>query len=330
MLRLGHIFALWLISVSGSVNAQDIQFFSIATGGVSGTYYPVGGMIADVISQPPGARPCERGGSCGVPNLVAIASSSEGSIANVRAIASGAADSGFVQSDVAYDALIGEGAFAASGPIEDLRLIASLYVEHAHVIARDVTTIDQFRGKRISLDLDGSGTRRVAELIIEAHGLEDSDIEMSQLPPNRSIQAMRSDALDGFIVVAGYPTPSVIEATGTLDATLLPLSRDAIDKLIAKHAFFSATAIPPATYPAQDTVLPTIGVVAQWLTSAEMSEELVYGITRSLWHPTSRLLLDSGHHRGRAVTLETALDGAAVPLHAGAERFYREQGLISD
>ena len=93
--------------------AQDMQFFRIGTGGVTGTYYPIGGLIADIISNPPGARPCDKGGSCGVPGLVAIAQSSNGSVANVDAIRSGALESGFAQSDVAHWAYTGTGIYKA-------------------------------------------------------------------------------------------------------------------------------------------------------------------------------------------------------------------------
>src|SRR5918993_1259407 len=105
----------------GPAPAQEMTFFRIGTGGVSGTYYPIGGLIADIISNPPGGRPCEKGGSCGVPGLVAIAQSSNGAVANVDAIASGGLESGFAQSDVAYWAYTGTGIYEGNGKIENLR-----------------------------------------------------------------------------------------------------------------------------------------------------------------------------------------------------------------
>lgn len=319
----------WPVAVQ-DVLAQEMRFFTIATGGVSGTYYPVGGLIADVISQPPGARSCDRGGTCGVPGLVAIASSSEGSIANVQAIADGSANSGFVQSDVAFDAFHGQGSFAENGPVDDLRLIASLYVEHTHIVAKDATAFEDLFGKRLSIDVAGSGTQRVAELVVEAHDMTLADFELRQVRPGQAVRQMLDQQLDGYIVVAGFPTPSVTEATGSLGGLLLPMSKPVIDRLIAKNPFFSATFIPPGTYPNQISVVPTIGVVAQWLTSAETGDELVYAITRSLWHPTARQLLDNGHRRGRSIRLASALDGAGIPLHPGAERFYREQNILPE
>ena len=124
---------LWIGAVGAL--AQEMQFFRIGTGGIAGTYYPIGGLIADIISNPPGARPCSKGGSCGVPGLVAIAQSSNGSVANVDAIASGALESGFAQSDIATWAHTGTGIYAGEEQVEELRAIASLYPESIHLVA---------------------------------------------------------------------------------------------------------------------------------------------------------------------------------------------------
>src|SRR4051812_49383839 len=106
---------------------QDITFFRILTGGTVGTYFPIGGLIANAISNPPGSRPCNEGGSCGVPGLVATSVASNGSVANVAAIAAGSAQSGFVQSDIAYWAYNGSGIYNGRPKIDVLRAIANLY-----------------------------------------------------------------------------------------------------------------------------------------------------------------------------------------------------------
>ncbi|HEX3209240.1 MAG TPA: TAXI family TRAP transporter solute-binding subunit, partial [Geminicoccaceae bacterium] len=131
-MRLRRLVAVAFLALLGGttiLQAQEMRFFRIGTGGVAGTYYPIGGLIADIISSPPGARPCERGGSCGVPGLVAIAQSSNGSVANVDAIQSGELESGFVQSDIAYWAYTGTGIFEGKGKADNLRAIASLFAE---------------------------------------------------------------------------------------------------------------------------------------------------------------------------------------------------------
>ena len=245
--------------------AQDLRFFSIGTGGVAGTYFPVGGLIADVISNPPGSRPCDRGGSCGVPNLVSIANSSEGSVANVEAIANGTIDSGFAQSDVAFSAHSGTGFFEGR-PIEELRLITSLYVEHAHVVAKSADDVASLRGQRVALDEVGSGTLFAARSILAAHGLEEADIQPFYVKPSRSVRLMRDDELDAFVIVAGAPTSSVEEAIRDHGARVLPLDAAAIATIVGEYPYFSESEIPSGTYAQQDESLPSIGVVAQWLT----------------------------------------------------------------
>ena len=151
--------------------SQDITFFRIGTGGTAGTYFPIGGLIANAISNPPGSRPCSDGGSCGVPGLVATAVASNGSVANVQGIASGSMQSGFSQSDVAYWAFNATGIYEGRPKVEVLCAIANLYPESFHVVARKgagIKSIRDLKGKRLSLDEPGSGTLVDARLILAA------------------------------------------------------------------------------------------------------------------------------------------------------------------
>src|SRR5437667_799817 len=121
---------------AGAARAQDITFFRIVTGGTVGTYFPIGGVIANAISNPPGSRPCSDGGSCGVPGLVATSVASNGSVANAAAIGAGTAQSGFVQSDVAFWAYTGTGVYDGRPKIDILRAIANLYPESFQLVVR--------------------------------------------------------------------------------------------------------------------------------------------------------------------------------------------------
>jgi hypothetical protein len=322
--------ALALLGAVAPAQTQEMQFFRIGTGGVAGTYYPIGGLIADIISSPPGARPCDKGGSCGVPGLVAIAQSSNGSVANVNAIKSGELESGFVQSDVAYWAYTGTGVFEGQGKVENLRAIANLYPESIHVVAREgagIETIADLAGKRVSLDEPGSGTLVDARIILEAYGLSEDDIEAEYIKPSPAVAKIRDNQLDAFIIVAGYPTGSVVELSSSVGADLVPVDGAEVDALLEQYEFFARDVIPAGTYEGIDET-KTISVGAQWVVGAEVDEELVYGITKALWHENARALLDAGHAKGAAITLETALDGIGIPLHPGAERYYREVGLL--
>ena len=310
--------------------AQDIKFFTIGTGGTGATYYPVGGVIANAISSPPGSRPCEDGGSCGVPNLIASAVSSRGSVDNINAIASGLRDSGFVQSDVASWAYTGTGTMEGKPAVTDLAAIAALFPEHIHLIAgkdSGINSVADLKGKRVSLDEPGSGTRVDAQLIIEAAGLSLDDMSVEDLKPGPAAEALQNGKLDAFFIVAGYPTGSVVELASSTAIKLVNIDGDAAAALTGKYGFFSQSDIPAGTYEGVDAV-STVAVGAQWVTSMKQPEELIYEITKALWNDNTRKLLDVGHAKGKVITPATALEGIGIPLHPGAERFYKEAGLI--
>jgi uncharacterized protein len=332
-MALREILTVALLAVLGgapAASAQEMQFFRIGTGGVAATYYPIGGLIADIISSPPGARPCDKGGSCGVPGLVAIAQSSNGSVANVNAIKSGELESGFAQSDIAYWAYTGTGIFEDQGKIENLRAIANLYPESVHIVARkgaEIASVRDLAGKRVSLDEPGSGTLVDARIILEAFGLSEDDLQAQYIKPSPAVSMTGDARLDAFFIVAGYPTASVVELASGVGADLVPIDGPEVDALLEKYQFFARDLIPAGTYEGIGAT-PTISVGAQWVVGAEVDEELVYGITKALWHENARMLLDDGHAKGKSITLETALDGIGIPLHPGAERYYREVGLL--
>lgn len=313
-----------------SATGQEIQFFRIATGGTAGTYFPIGGLLANAISNPPGSRACEDGGACGAPGLVATALASNGSVANVNGISGGTIESGFSQSDVAYWAYTGTGVWEGQPAVEDLRAIANLYPESIHLVARadaGISSVADLAGKKVSLDEPGSGTLVDARLILAAWGLSESDITPEYLKPNQAADLMRDGHMDAFFFVGGFPAGAIAELATSMDITLVPLSGAEAEAVIAEYGFFASNTVPAGTYSGIDEDVVTLAVGAQWITSANQPEELIYEITRALWNENSRRLLDSGHAKGREIRLETALDGVGIPLHPGAARFYAEAGL---
>ena len=310
--------------------AQETDFFRIGTGGIWGTYYPIGSLVASAISNPPGSRPCEEGGSCGVPGLIAVAQTANGSVANVEAIASGTLESGFAQSDVAYWAYAGTGTFEGKSRIQGLRVIASLYPEAIHLVARKgsgIKSVKNLKGKRLSLDEPGSGTLVDALIVLNAYGLSVKDVVAEYVKPNLAVEKMRNNKLDAFFIVAGYPTRSVEELASTVGAVLVPIDGSEAAAMVESSRFFSADVIPAGTYQGIGNT-DTVSVGAQWVIGAAADEQLVYEITKALWNRNSRWLFDNGHAKGKEITRETALDGIAIPLHPGAERYYREIGMV--
>ncbi|HEY2874585.1 MAG TPA: TAXI family TRAP transporter solute-binding subunit [Reyranella sp.] len=309
---------------------QDVTFFRILTGGTVGTYFPIGGLIANAISNPPGSRPCTDGGSCGVPGLIASAVTSNGSVANVSAIAAGSAQSGFVQSDIAYWAHTGTGIYSGRPKVDVLCAIANLYPESIQLVVRKgsgIRSVQDLRGRKISLDEPGSGTLVDARLILQAFGLSEKDLQAQYFPAQRVADNLRDGTIDGFFSVSGWPQSSVADLAATVGIELVPIAGPEVDKLIEQFSFFSKEEIPDNAYKGVAGV-STVSVHAIWATSIKQNEELIYKVTAALWNPSTRKLLDSGHAKGREIRLETATRGLGIPLHPGAEKFYKEQGLI--
>ena len=310
---------------------EGVRFFRIGTGSTSGTYFPVGGIIASAISNPPGSRDCDKGGSCGVPGLIAVAQSTQGSVENVEKIQSGQLDSGFSQSDIAYWAYHGERLFSESGPQQNLRSLANLFPESVQIVVdrrAGILRIADLKGKRISVDRVGSGTHADALLILQAFGLGPENMELVNLSLGAAADEIRDGDLDGLIIVAGTPTNGVTQLADESMVTLLSLTEAEMDQLVAAYPFFSKSTVESGTY-FNIPFTHTLAVGAQWLVSAEIDEDLVYDITAALWHNNIQKLLYEGHLQGQHISLETALEGvSSPPLHPGAARYYREKGML--
>jgi TRAP transporter TAXI family solute receptor len=309
---------------------QQIVFFRIGTGGQIGTYFPVGGLIANAISNPPGSRPCADGGSCGVPGLVATAVATGGSDANVMGLASGRMQSAFVQSDIAHWAQTGTGLYEGRVRVEELRAIANLYPESIHVVRRKsspIATIADLKGKRVSLDEKGSGTLIAARLILAAYGLSENDIQPEYLKSRAAGEKLLAGQLDAFFSVSGWPEGAVAELAAAADVALVPIDGAEAAALTQQNTWFSSGEIPSSAYRNVEQT-KTLSVNAVWVTTSKQPEKLIHDVTAALWHPATRKLLDSGHAKGRLIRLETALQGLGLPLHPGATAFYREAGLV--
>ena len=309
---------------------QEPAFFRIGTSSTGGTYFPIGGLIASVISNPPGSLSCENGGSCGVPGLIAIAQSTRGSVDNIDAIAEGTLESGLTQADIAYWGYHGEGIYLAKGKVANLRAIANLYPESLQIVVRadsDIHNVADLKGRVVSIGEEGSGTLVDAKIVLGAYGLSRTDIEHNHFKPGPASDLMRAGRLEAIFLVAGYPADAITELAEGLGIRLLAIDGAEATRIRLAHPFFTTTVVPEGAYPGV-AATTTLSVGAQWVVSADVDEDLVYGITRALWHESTRPVLDNGHPEGRLIRLATALDGVAIPLHPGAARYYREVGLV--
>ncbi len=312
--------------------AQDIRYFRIGTGTTSGTYFPIGGLIANAISNPPGSRPCERGGSCGVPGLIAVAQATMGSVENIELLRSGAVEAAMAQADIAYWAYTGTGSFAAKPAFDALRSIGMLYSETIQLVVRadgDLHTVADLKGRAVSLGEEGSGTLVEARVILDAFGLKEVELKPAYLKPGTAADRLGKGELDAFFMVGGFPVSAVSDVAGRVPIRLLPLDGAMAERLRARQRFYMAAVIPADTYPGVPEV-PTLGVGAEMLVRATLDADLVHGVTRALWHENTRRLLIEGHPKGRSFDPTKAVANVSVPLHAGAERYYREVGLVGN
>lgn len=327
----GAAAALALGLAAATAAAQDIRFFQIGTGPTGETRFAFGGMIANAISNPPGSRECEKGGSCGVPGLVAVAKSTGGAIANIDAIASKRLDAALVQADIAYWAYHGTGIYKAKGAVQNLRAIAMLYPESLHLAVRKdakIRSVKDLKGKRVSLGDKDSGELVHGRLLLSAFGLNENQIKQSFLKPGPAADALAEGKLDAMLVVDGRPVPVINELAQRTEIELVPLAGPEVDRMLATYPFLTAATIPGDTYRGvlQDVKTLEVGVVL--VTGAEQPNALIYGITRALWHPTTRRMLTESHPRGGLVNLSASgLDRLGIQLHGGASAYYFDSGV---
>jgi len=307
--------ALGTLAATGGPALAQVKFFRIGTGGTGGTYYPVGGLIANAISND---------------KLNASAVATNGSVSNVNGIVGGSMESGFSQADINFWAFSGTGMCEGKPKIEELRAIANLYPESIHVMVRKnigVKTVADLKGKRVSLDEPGSGTLVNAKAILAAYGLSERDIRPEYLKQTQSAEKLKDGSLDAFFQTTGYPQGTIVELATSPGIDLLPIQGAEAQKLQAQYKFFATDEIPAGVYK-DIPATKTLAVGAQWVTSSKIDAGLVYEVTKALWSDKTRQALDTGHAKGKVIRKETALAGVGIPLHAGAERFYKEAGLL--
>ena len=298
---------------AGTASAQ--QYLRIGTGGTAGTYYPVGVLVATVVSQ--------------TGRIVATAQSSNGSLGNVISVTSGSLESGFSQADVASWAYQGTGIFEGKPRLSGLRLIANMFPESIHIVVKKglgIKTIADLRGKRVALDEAGSGTLISARQVLAAYGLTESDIQPEYIKPNQAGDRLKAGTLDAFFFTGGAPAKAISDLAA-IGIELLPIDGPQAQRMRKVSPFLITDTIAAGTYPGT-AATPTLSVGAQWVTRDTVDAELVYQVTKILYSAEAQQALAQGHVKGREITLANAVQGAGIPYHPGALRFYREVGAL--
>ena len=157
--------------------------------------------------------------------------------------------------------------------------------------------------------------------------ISEKDIKAEFLKPNAAGEKLKDNSLDAFFFVGGYPAGAIAELAATGGIDIIAITGPEAEKLSKQFGFYSADTIPAETYKGVAAV-KTLAVGAQWVTSAKQDATLVYNITKALWNDNTRKALDAGHAKGKSIVRAGAIAGAGIPLHAGAEKFYKEVGLL--
>lgn len=291
---------------------QETLFMNIGTGGTAGTYYPMGGAIAEIINA-------------NVPGVNSTAVSTGASVANINKLGEGEFQMIFVQNDVTYYAYNGIEMFQERS-YPTLRGIATLYSETIHIVTVEGAGIRSFadlRGKRIAVGAAGSGTEVNARQILEVLGLTYNDIRPQYLSFAEAANGLRDGTVDAAVVTAGVPTAAIRDVAAQRNVVIVPVPDDLADPLIARYPFYTKFTIPAGTYPGQNSPVQTIAVKAMLVVDASLDEQIAYNITKAIFENVNRIAL--AHAQGRAISVETADEGMPVPLHPGAERYFNER-----
>lgn len=317
-----HIFSACIVGAAlcaGAAQAQQ-QFISIGTGGVTGVYYPTGGAICRLVNK--GRK--EHGIRCS-------AESTGGSVYNINTVRAGELEFGVAQSDWQYHSYNGTSKFEEQGKFEGLRAVFSVHPEPFSVLARGgsgISSFEDLKGKRVNVGNPGSGLRATAEVVMDAYGMTMDDFSVaSELKGAEMAQALCDDKIDVMIYTVGHPAASITEATNTCDVEFVDVQGPVIDKLIDENSFYRTAMIPSGMYKGQEADNHTFGVGATFVSSADVSEDVVYVVVKAVFdnfedfkklHPAFANLSEE----------QMISDGLSAPLHDGAVKYYKERGWM--
>lgn len=317
-----------LLSILGAFlfmvnSAEARKFVTIGTGGVTGVYYPTGGAIAKMVND-----------KSKVYNIKATVESTGGSVFNVNAVLNGDLEFGIAQSDIQYQAIHGLSEWKDKGPQRDLRSVFALHPEVITLVASvdsGIKSIYDIKGKRVNLGNPGSGQLQNSRDLLEALGLKESDLSASYVKAVEGPGLLQDGRIDAFFYTVGHPNGNIKEATsGRIKVVIASIEGPEIDKLISAKPYYAMGRIDMKNYPgaanANQEFVNSIGVKATLVTSATVSEDIVYAITKEVFENLEEF--KKLHPAFSILTKENMLQGLTAPLHPGAIKYYKEADLL--
>ncbi|MEW6048401.1 MAG: TAXI family TRAP transporter solute-binding subunit [Bacillota bacterium] len=294
------------------------RFLSLASGWVVGVYYPIAGAMSRIIYK----------ADIGIRLTV---ESSGASVANAKLIQSGDADFAILQNDIAYYAYRGETLEAFRGdPVANMRGVLGMHLEPVQLVARAdarINSVADLRGKRVNLGPLGSGAEQNALQVLEAYGLSVRDLGRAErLSAAEAADYLKDGRIEAAFFTVGLGAAAIQDVAVVTPIKIVPVDEPSFASLRQRYPFYAREVIPPGVYKGVDAPVPTVAVRAIMVARAELEDEIVYKVLKAIFNDLDTLY--TAHAAAKQITLEKALDAMPVPLHPGAEQFYREAGLL--
>ncbi len=320
IIGIAALFGMVLFLGTAPVQASDQTFVTIGTGGITGVYYPTGGAIAKIVNK----KKDEYGIRCTV-------ESTGGSVFNVNAVMAGDLEFGVVQSDRQFQAINALKEWKEKGAQKDLRAVFSIHPESVTLLAAvdaEINTFADLKGKRVNIGNPGSGQRGNAMDCLKAAGIDYAkDLKAEEVKAAEAPGLLQDDRIDAFFYTVGHPSGTFKEATsGRRETKFIAIPN--VDKLIAEFPYYARSFIPKDLYPGakntEDT--NTFGVKATFVTSAKVSDDIVYAVTKEVFENFEEF--KKLHPAYQVLTKKGMLEGLSAPMHPGALKYYKEAGLM--
>lgn len=301
----------FMLSVGGAASSQAL---SIATGGTGGVYYPIGGGFAEIIGKH-------------LDGHTAVAEVTGASVENMALIHRGDATMALVLADTAYQAYHGEGQFEGRRQVANTRALASVYpnvIQFVTLADSGVTSLQDMKGKRVSVGAPGSGTEVNSRAVLESNGITQDDFSAQRLNFNETADALRDGDIDVGVWSVGPPTSSIMSLAASRDIRLLSFSDEERAAAIEREPVFASYTLPGGTYDGVPDDTQTLGIPNVLVVNSDMSDDLAYNLTKLLFEKKDDLV--AVHKAAENLTVDFTLEATPVPLHPGAIRYFEEIG----
>ena len=311
----GAVLAAMVVLFTGCNGNSDVEgkkFLNIGTGGTAGTYYPIGGAMAEILNKE-------------IQGMSASAQSTGASVANVNMLGDGTIDLATVQNDIAYYAANGTEMFVDK-KVDGLKGIASLYPETCQFVtlrSSRIKSLEELKGKRVAVGAVGSGVEANVRQILAAYGVTYDDIDAQYLSFAEGANALKDGNVDVAVLTAGYPTASVQDIASQNPVRLLPVEDKIAEALIAQYPFYTKTVIPAGTYAGFDEAVSSVSVMAMLVAGPTVNVDLGYRVTKALFSNLDRL--QAAHAVGKQITRDSVKAGMSLPMNEGAEKYFNEK-----